>query len=452
MALDFGKLNFNVSFNPTSAFPIDARGYFENLDDAVNAAKTAEQAGSKNTKYYFGQNISVVENDKANLYIVQPDGTLGEVGGKVDVNNNIFSYNANQQLELLGFANAASGAQLVKSADGKISWVVPDVTTVEGLTTAVTTLRTDVDNLTTNTYTKTQVDTLIANSDHLRRKIVTSIDDIDLSAANADKFIYMVGNGLSDYDDKYQEYMIIDGRLEPVGTWEVKLDNYVTLDDLNTALLKKVDAVDGSRLITNEEATKLFNIEEGAQKNFISEVEENFFTVTTGKLFLNNLPQSKIIGLEDALNNKVGVEDGKGLSTNDFTDELKTKLENLNLNDISNLQTSINLLDQTVFGYTTTEEETGEEIQILGLDDHIVNLQNDVSILQGNVSTLDNSVLDLGNRVNTLETTVSAFPDTYVSITNFNATVGVLDELLLKENTISQRIDVIEKKITWQDL
>ena len=307
MALDFGKLNFSVSFNPTSAFPIDARGYFESLDDAVNAAKTAEFAGSTNTKYFFGQNISVVENDKANLYIIQPDGTLGEVGGKVDVSDNIFSYNINNQLELLGFAEASSGAQLVKGVDGRISWVTPDATTVEGLTTAVSTLRTDVDNLTANTYTKTQVDTLIADSDHLRRKVVTSLEDINLSAANADRFIYMVGNGLSDYDDKYQEYMVIDGALEPVGTWEVKLDNYVTLEDLNTALAGKVSVVDGSRLITNEEATKLFNIEEGAQKNFISEVEENFFTVTTGKLFLNNLPQSKIIGLEDALNDKVSI-------------------------------------------------------------------------------------------------------------------------------------------------
>ena len=34
MALDFGKLNFSVSFNPTSAFPLDARSYFESYESA----------------------------------------------------------------------------------------------------------------------------------------------------------------------------------------------------------------------------------------------------------------------------------------------------------------------------------------------------------------------------------------------------------------------------------
>ena len=41
MALNFGKLNFSTSFNPTSAFPIDARQYFESLTSAQAAAATA---------------------------------------------------------------------------------------------------------------------------------------------------------------------------------------------------------------------------------------------------------------------------------------------------------------------------------------------------------------------------------------------------------------------------
>jgi len=77
MAIDYGKLNFSVSFNPTSAFPIDARCYFESLADAERAAATAEYAGSSNTIYYYGQNIVVVENNTASFYIIQPDGTLG---------------------------------------------------------------------------------------------------------------------------------------------------------------------------------------------------------------------------------------------------------------------------------------------------------------------------------------------------------------------------------------
>ena len=56
MALNFGKLNFSTSFNPTSAFPLDARSYFESYELAAAAAATAEEAGSSNTVYYYGEN------------------------------------------------------------------------------------------------------------------------------------------------------------------------------------------------------------------------------------------------------------------------------------------------------------------------------------------------------------------------------------------------------------
>lgn len=68
MALDFGKLNFSTSFNPTSAFPIDARSYFESLTAAQAAAATAEAAGSSNTTYYFGQILTVNEGGAVAAY------------------------------------------------------------------------------------------------------------------------------------------------------------------------------------------------------------------------------------------------------------------------------------------------------------------------------------------------------------------------------------------------
>jgi hypothetical protein len=38
---DFGKLDFSVSFRPQSAFPLDARSYFESYDSALEKAATA---------------------------------------------------------------------------------------------------------------------------------------------------------------------------------------------------------------------------------------------------------------------------------------------------------------------------------------------------------------------------------------------------------------------------
>lgn len=61
MSTEFGKLNFAVGFNRTSAFPLDANSYFENYDDAVAAAATACEVGSSDSAYYIGQ-LLIVRN------------------------------------------------------------------------------------------------------------------------------------------------------------------------------------------------------------------------------------------------------------------------------------------------------------------------------------------------------------------------------------------------------
>jgi hypothetical protein len=70
----------------------------------------------------------------------------------------------------------------------------------------------------------------------LRRKIVSSILDIDKDADDAHLYIYMVPTGLQEDDDKYDEYIIIEGALEKVGSWEIDLSNYATKE-----LLKETD-------------------------------------------------------------------------------------------------------------------------------------------------------------------------------------------------------------------
>lgn len=144
MAMTFGTLDFAVAFNRQTAFPLDAKSYFESLELATAAATSAQEAGSSETTYYYGQTIAVVENGKATLYVIQPDNTLKEVGGNIVINENVFAKDEDGALNLLGFADAVGGAQLVKTEDGKISWVKPDTTTVEGLSTAIESLKTTI--------------------------------------------------------------------------------------------------------------------------------------------------------------------------------------------------------------------------------------------------------------------------------------------------------------------
>ena len=120
---EFGKLNFSVSFNPTSAFPLDARYYFDSLTAAQAAATAAVEVGSSNGTYYFGETVAVVEGGTATLYIIQPDGTLEPVKGEgatVEIDETIFE-KSGEKLTLKGYAGAENGSSLVKGSDGNVS-------------------------------------------------------------------------------------------------------------------------------------------------------------------------------------------------------------------------------------------------------------------------------------------------------------------------------------------
>ena len=90
---------------------------------------------------------------------------------------------------------------------------------------------TKVGDLTNDKKYQTEVSAAInkavAAADHLKRKIVASAGDIDLKAADAAQYIYMVPKGTAGTSDKYDEYMVIDGVLEKMGDWKVDLSGYV---------------------------------------------------------------------------------------------------------------------------------------------------------------------------------------------------------------------------------
>ena len=105
---------------------------------------------------------------------------------------------------------------------------------------------------------------------------------------------------------------------------------YATKTEVTTGLSGKVDKVDGSRLMTDAEGTKLAGIEAGAQVNNIASVASGELAINEAKeLSIVAVAQDKVTGLADALAGKVNTEAGKGLSTNDFTTPLLEKLNAL---------------------------------------------------------------------------------------------------------------------------
>lgn len=88
----------------------------------------------------------------------------------------------------------------------------------------------------TATEVASAISTAIAGADHLKRTIVTSTADIDLTADDADQYIYMVPNADGKSGDSYDEYMIVNGALEKVGDWTVDLSDYAKTSEVTTAI------------------------------------------------------------------------------------------------------------------------------------------------------------------------------------------------------------------------
>ncbi len=96
----------------------------------------------------------------------------------------------------------------------------------------------------TNAYTTEQTDTKIAaavaNAGHLTRKIVTELPSV--SEAN-EHTIYMVLDSEGGDDNKYIEYMLVDGNFERTGSSDVDLSGYLQATDVTAITNSEIDTI-----------------------------------------------------------------------------------------------------------------------------------------------------------------------------------------------------------------
>ena len=111
----------------------------------------------------------------------------------------------------------------------------------------------------------------VAAADHLKRKIVTGVDAIDLAADDADQYLYMVPKTGSDADDVYDEYMVLNGTVEHVGNTKVDLSGYVQKETG-----KGLSAND----YTDDEKAKLAGIEMATDAEVTTMLDEVFGAAT----------------------------------------------------------------------------------------------------------------------------------------------------------------------------
>ena len=143
--------------------------------------------------------------------------------------------------DVTGLSDALAG-----KANSKHTHAIADVT---GLQTA---LNGKADKATTlagygigDAYTKNETDTAIttavANAGHLKRDIVAKLPE---ASSADDHTIYMVSTGAESGNQKYEEFMFINGAFEKIGDSAVDLTGYATEDFANKAVANAVNALD----------------------------------------------------------------------------------------------------------------------------------------------------------------------------------------------------------------
>ena len=377
---EFGKLNFAVAFNPQTAFPLDARYYFDSLSAAQTAAEGAVEVGSASGTYFFGQTVVVVESSVATLYVIQPDKTLKPVGSTVLGDGKSITV-VEGKVQLVGFAEAQPGQQPRIGDGGSLEWYTPDSSTVEGLQQTVGQLQTDVSKLQSNVgtindtletkanvsdvYTQTQTDAKIAAAISSTYKPSGSVEFASLPTPSAENLgnVYNVTDAFTAGEnfitsEQGQQYPVdtnvavvevdgsyyfdaLSGFVDLTGylTTTEATETYATIIQLNN----KVDKVSGSSLVQDTLITKLTNLLD------IQSVAEGQLQVSPeGQLSILAISQSQVAGLTDALAGKVDVEEGKGLSTNDFTNELLQKLNGIESGAQINLIETVNINGQAL--------------------------------------------------------------------------------------------------------
>lgn len=402
---------------------------------------------------------------EAQAYAATDAAYVGQILAVIDAENNTVSFhgiqNANGELVEVGSGNIDEVVSLVEDLEAKIGAEATEDSEATGLYKLLADLASNVDTKVNaeDVYTKDETDlaieSAIAQLDHLKRKIVNNLDDINVNDEDAHLYIYMVPTGLQYEDDKYDEYIVINKTIEKVGSWEVNLDNYATKDDLN----EKVNKDENARLMTIAEGEKLAAIEAGAQVNLFNNVSEHF-NIDNNQLNLNDLPISKITNLQDLLNKKVNAQDGYTLLSPDD----QKKLAALVVGDDNNLEISGKVNADNVDGLAEwlnknagnivglSEKNLTEELYTK-LDESI--FISSIDTEQLNVSNGHLSVLAIDkSKVTGLEDALNAKAN-QVDLVNLSTTVDDLAKSLnnyVSKATYDEDIAEIRDILTWKEM
>lgn len=467
---NFGKLNFAVAFNPQTAFPLDARCYFESKSAAEAAALKAKEVGSTESVYYFGETFVVNEGGVATLYIVQPDCSLKEVGS-VPVGDGKSIEIVDEKIQLKGFGNgyykynadveghyefvegefvAGLQPQVIAASEGtgfEIAWFEPNPTTVEGLESQISSLSGSVNTL------SGKVDTNTTNINELSGRVS------DLEGAGYATEAWVEGkNYLTEHQD-------ISGKVD-----RSELSGYYTKTEADSqfmteaevdARVNKVitDAVEGDTLTSLTELVEYINEHGGEATELATAVQgletdvqnlntnkankSEVYTKTESDTLLGNKADKSELfsGSYNDLTDKPEIPSVAGLASEEFVNEAVAGVEAKIPTNNNQLENGAGYITETALdGYATeafvsseiTKAVTDGKVDLTGyatekyVDDGIAaaktelqtyadgaesdaNAYTDSKILEVNntIDALDERVVTNTNNIGTLQTNLS---------------------------------------------
>lgn len=493
---EFNVMGLPMAISRNNPIPLDKTAVW------YDEAQMREYAATNPTAY-VGQVLSLVNETTrtATAYIITSvAGALKEVGAAVLVDERTIVLSDDSKLGLNDFeksfykyipATETKEAHYIKvnvgdlDAEGKaytwasglepkavlengefvLGWYEPNPTTIEGVNAAVTALQNSVNSINgeitalenadkeintainlikndiADRYTKGETDKAIGDAiaaiDHLTREVVTELPAV----ADADpNVIYMVPSGLTADDNKYYEWMLINGAFEQVGSWEVDLSAYAKKTDLDG----KVDVREGYSLVADLEIAKLATVHANAEENFIKSAGSEFNVDDNGNVTLvavpNNidLSQNETVKLiNTGLGTKVTAEEGYSL----VSDELIEKLDNLPDDAEKNV---INAVNETEFQIDENRTLSIVSVAATKITDLASNAEF-ADVLSA-VSSLND---DLGDTIESLASLGITVNSNAAAITTLTSDLSTLTG---RVSDAEIDIAALQDALTWKDL